>query len=66
MMEHVKMVVSLMQNKSFKSDICNLVGLLLLQIGHKLRALRYHTICVDIDLSTKEYDRIANDLDNIY
>lgn len=58
-------VISLIQNKSFKSNISNLVGLLLLQIGQKLRALRYHTICLDIDLSTEEYDRIANDLDNI-
>ena len=39
--------------------------MLLLQIGHKIRTLRYRTISLNINLSTDEYDRIANDLDNI-
>lgn len=48
-----------------KSVISNLLGSLLLQTGHKTRALAFHELCLDIDSRNKELDRMANDLDNI-
>jgi tetratricopeptide (TPR) repeat protein len=41
------------------------LGLLLQEIGYKNKALRFHEICLNIDKTFGQSDRIANDLCNI-
>jgi tetratricopeptide (TPR) repeat protein len=53
------------ENEETRSVISNLLGLLLLQTGHKARALPYHQLCYEIDFRKGDLDRIANDLTNI-
>ena len=47
-------------DKNVKSVISNLLGLLLLQTGHKSRARFYHELCYEIDRHGEDRDRIAN------
>jgi tetratricopeptide (TPR) repeat protein len=58
-------MISGISDERKKSVISNLLGLLLLQTGHKTRALFYHELCYDIDSRLGELDRVANDLNNI-
>jgi tetratricopeptide (TPR) repeat protein len=61
----VKEAISWIANEKERSVISNLLGLVLLQTGHKSRALYYHQLCYNIDRQLDDPDRVANDLVNI-